>query len=73
MDHVINAITTFYEIEIEQLVEEWKSGEYKKLSDCPSYGSCRAMNDAIFVLEKYYYGERKSSTVKDEIKWRTEF
>ena len=71
MDHVINAISSFYEIEIDYLAEEWISGKYKKLSDCPLYASCKAMNDSILVLEKYYYGERKTSTVSEEIKFRT--
>ncbi|WP_404443397.1 hypothetical protein LG307_14675 [Sutcliffiella horikoshii] len=73
MDHVINSIMKFYEIEIDYLVEEWASGEYKKLSDCPLYASCKAMNDAIFTLEKYYYGERKTDTIQEEIKWRTSY
>lgn len=45
---------------------------YKKLSDCPFYESCKAMNDAKAVLERYYYGKKKSCSVGDEIKWRTE-
>jgi hypothetical protein len=71
MDHVINSIKSYYEIEIDFLVEEWTSKKYKKLSDCPSYASCKAMNDAIVRLEKYEYGERKTMTVQDEIKWRS--
>jgi len=70
MDHVINAIKPYYEIEIQELIEEWFSKKYKKLSSCPSYASCKAINNAIYELEKYYYGERKTLTVQDEIKCR---
>lgn len=70
MDHVINAIMSYYEIELDELVQEWASEQYKKLSDCPSYASCKAMNNAIYELEKYYYGKRQTLTVKEVIKWR---
>jgi hypothetical protein len=71
MDHVIDKIRTYYEIEIDYLVEEWISDKYTKLSDCPSYAACKAMRDSMVVLEKYYYGEGKTITVSDEVKYRT--
>ncbi|MEG6615348.1 hypothetical protein V6C27_02745 [Peptococcaceae bacterium 1198_IL3148] len=67
MDHVIDGIKTFLEISMDYLREEWRSGEYKKLSDCPSYLECKAMVDAIHILEKYYYGEHKTMSVRDNI------
>ncbi len=68
MDHVIDGIKEYLDIELELLTEELQSGKYKKLSDCPSYGSCKAMVDAIHVLEKYYYGEAKTLPVKELVR-----
>lgn len=73
MDHVINSIMSHYEVTLDWLVEDWTSGQYKKLSDCPWYSDCKAMNEAIGVLEKAYYGEKKIMSVRDVIKWRTSF
>lgn len=55
MDHAINSLNTFFEIELDHLYDEWKTGEYKKLSDCPSYGHASAYRQAINVLKKFYY------------------
>lgn len=65
MDHAIEAVKMHLEPELDFLKEEWSSGEYKKLSDCPTYSSAKAMVDAIHVMEKYYYGEHKTLSVKD--------
>jgi hypothetical protein len=70
MDHVINKINLYLEISMDQLIEEFKSNEYSKLSECPSYHECKAMVDSIHVLEKYYYGEAKTQTVKKQMEWR---
>jgi len=63
MDHVIEGILTHLNIEYDELVFESRSKKYSKLSECPSYGACKAMVDAIHVLEKYYYGEIKTMSV----------
>ena len=65
MDHAIDALKMYLEAEIDDLIEEWRSDEYQKLSDCPSYASAKAMVDAIHIMEKYYYGEHKTLPVKD--------
>lgn len=69
MDHVINAINSFLDAYYDCLLEEWKGGkgDYKKLSDCPSYTDCKALVDAIHVLEKAYYGKPKSLSIRDRI------
>lgn len=65
MDHAIRSLEGHLESSLILLKEEWKSGEYKKLSDCPFYGACKALVDAIRVLEKYQYGEPRTSSVKE--------
>lgn len=65
MDHVINAIMAFLNVEIEYLRKETSSGSYKRLSDCPSYKDCKAMVDAIHVLERAAYGEIGTPPVKE--------
>jgi hypothetical protein len=57
MDHAIDSINMFFEISLDYLYDEWLTGEYKKLSDCPSYGECFTYKKAINVMKKYYYGE----------------
>ncbi|WP_047152164.1 hypothetical protein [Aneurinibacillus tyrosinisolvens] len=69
MDHVINGIMQYLDIEIGYLREQWESGQYYKLSDCPSYKECKAMVDAIHVLEKYYYGKHVTMSVKEMVKF----
>ncbi|MEH6943661.1 hypothetical protein [Bacillus sp. JJ722] len=70
MDHAINALMPFYEIELEYVAEELSSGQYAKLSECPSYQSAKALLDAIRRMERYYYGEAKTMSIRDEMEWR---
>lgn len=64
MDHVINSIWSYLDMELDELRQEWQHGNYPKLSDCPAYGACNAMVNAIHELERYYYGEVKTASVK---------
>lgn len=70
MDHAINALQSFYEVELDILADELKSGTYAKLSDCLSYESAKALLDAIRTLERYYYGKARSASIREEMKWR---
>jgi hypothetical protein len=57
MDHAIEVLKGFLYAELAELRDEWKDGKgaYKKLSDCPSYKTCKAYVDAINTLVKAYY------------------
>lgn len=55
MDHAIDALRVFYDIALDELKEDWNSGQYKKLSDCPSYSETKAYREAMNVLIKAYY------------------
>ena len=64
MDHAVNAIKPYLDVEVEALTEEYHSGKYKSLAECPSYGACKALVGAIHVIEKYYYRKKKTLIVK---------
>lgn len=53
MDHVLNAIESHYNAYLREFMEEWRTGGYKKFSDCPSYGEVKAIIDAMNCLRKY--------------------
>lgn len=69
MDHVIDGIKAHLEPTLDWLREEYRSGKYGKLSDCPSYGECKAMVDAVHVLEKQYYGKTQTLSVKRQLEF----
>jgi len=54
-DHAIDSLRVWFDIEYEVLKSEWKSGQYKKLSDCPSFNGATAYRDAMNVLIKACY------------------
>lgn len=60
MDHAWNSLEPFYQAEAECFLEEWKSGEYKKWSDCPSYERLRAIIQAANIIRKYLGWDRLS-------------
>ncbi len=70
MDHAINSLQPFYEVTLDQFVEEHRSGKYKKLSDNPYYEEVKALIDAMNILRKYLgWGTIK---LKDEVKFYME-
>lgn len=55
----------FYEAEMDNVVKEFNSGKYKKLSECPSYPYAKVLVEAIHKLELFQYGARRTMGVKD--------
>lgn len=55
MDHVMDYISEYMESDADELKEEYKSGKYSKLSDCPSYGTVKAYCEAYNILAKAWY------------------
>jgi hypothetical protein len=53
MDHAIDALRPYLEVEIDCMRSEWKSGSHAKFSDCPSYSAVKTLIDAMNVLRKY--------------------
>lgn len=58
MDHVWNSLEPFYQVEAEYFLKEWKSGDYKNWSDCPSYESLRTIIKAGNIIRDYLGWER---------------
>ena len=54
-DHAIKSLKTWFDIAYEDLKKEWKSGQYERLSDCPSFQTAAAYRDAMNVLIKGCY------------------
>ena len=52
MDHVIEYILSYMNSEKMDFVNEWKSGVYRKISDCPTYPYIKAYCDAITILNR---------------------
>mgnify|MGYP001005608994 CR=1 FL=1 len=53
MDHVLNSLRPYLEVELDMVTEEWRSGEYGKLSECPSYDSLKTLVGAANIIRKY--------------------
>jgi len=70
MNHIIDKISDYMEMDEGLFVEEWKSGQYKKISDCPNYFAVKAYCDARNILSKYYNGKAEYQTPKDIINER---
>lgn len=70
MDHAINSLEPFYEVTLDQFVEEHRSGKYKKLSENPFYEELKALIDAMNILRKYLGWEKIK--LKDQVKFYME-
>ncbi len=70
MDFAINHIWEYSEYARNELVQEWSSCKYKRLSDCPSYAEVQAYCRAYNALIDYYYApeQRHHQTPKSVIK-----
>ncbi len=54
MDHAIESLQSFIDAVFDyDFLPEWKSGDYKKYSDCPSYAELKALVDASNIMRKY--------------------
>lgn len=69
MDHAINALRPYVEVELDEVKREWKSGEYRKISECPSYEAAKALIEAIHRLERYYHGKAQTVSIREHLKW----
>ena len=52
MDHVIDFILDYMQMDKDDFRQEWESGKYKKISDCPTYPYIKAYCDAIKALNR---------------------
>ena len=52
MDHIINFIIEYMQADKEDFINEWQTGKYKKISECPTYPYVKAYCDAITILNR---------------------
>lgn len=66
MDHVLNSISSFYDVYLDEFMEYQREGKYKKLSDNPMYEEIKAIIDAMNCIRKYlgYENIKLSEEVK---------
>ena len=55
MDHAIEGLQVYFDLAFEELLEEWKSGHFQRLADCPSCKEVNAYREALNVLVKACY------------------
>ncbi|EOR25316.1 hypothetical protein A500_10580 [Clostridium sartagoforme AAU1] len=67
MDHAINSLQPFYEVTLDQFIEEHRSDKYKKFSENPYYTEVKALIDAMNILRKYLGWE--TIKLKDEVEF----
>jgi hypothetical protein len=67
-DHAINSLKTWYDIAYEELKKEWKTGEYDRLADCPSFKAAHTYREALDVLIKgpQSFNEKRLKSLIDE-------
>ena len=53
MDHVINSLEPFYEVNLRIVADEYKSGAYEDFTECPTYKELKALVDAMNSLYEY--------------------
>ena len=74
MDHAIEKVRIYFDISLDELYDEWKTGDYKKLSECPSYEEASTYRKAMNVMRNYYYHDYQPHTLKEEMEsyiWMT--
>ncbi|MGG0656492.1 hypothetical protein [Rummeliibacillus pycnus] len=54
-DRAINNLRTWYDSEYEALKDEWKSGQFERFTNCPSFKSTSAYRKALNILIEERY------------------
>jgi len=67
IDHVLEAVSSHYEVYRDLFIEEHRMGNYKKLTDNPYYDEIKTIIDAMNILRKYLGWE--TINLKEEVKF----
>ncbi|MGU9476598.1 hypothetical protein ACV31L_01145 [Clostridium perfringens] len=67
MDHLIDKFEPHIDWAWDFFYQEWKTGNYKKFSECPSYHELKTLLDSVNILRAYIGWER--ITIKEKIQW----
>lgn len=53
IDHLIDNFDVYIDWAFGDFYQEWKSGQYKKFSECPSYYELKTIINSVNHLRKY--------------------
>jgi hypothetical protein len=53
MDHAVDALQPFYEVNLRLVAEEYESKKYKSIEDCPTFKELKAITEAMNSLHRY--------------------
>lgn len=67
MDHVLEKIRSFYEIYLDDFLDEQQTGNYKKLSENPYYEEVKALIASMNPLREFLGYKRL--ILSDEVKF----
>lgn len=65
MDHIVNIILDYAKSDFSDFAQEWDSGQYKYLDQCPGYYMIQAYCDAVNVLSRCSDSTHDPLTPKD--------
>ncbi|EFV74939.1 MULTISPECIES: hypothetical protein [Cytobacillus] len=51
-DHALQSLKTWFDIAYEDLKKEWITGQYGKISDCPSFEVAATYHEAMTILQR---------------------
>jgi len=68
MDHAIDYLRESMYMDTDLFLEEWRTGQFTSIKECPSYEYVKAYCDAINALTKVYYGKEASKYTITPIK-----
>lgn len=53
IDHLIDNFDVYIDWAFNDFYKEWRSGQYRKFSECPSYGELNTLLNSVNPLRKY--------------------
>lgn len=68
IDHLIDNFEVYIDSSFCDFYKEWKSGQYKKFAECPSYYELKALINSVNHLRKYIGWEALS--IKEILEYR---
>lgn len=68
IDHLIDKFDVYIDSSFSDFYDEWKSGQYKKFAECPSYSELKTLLNSVNHLRKYIGWEALST--KEMIAYR---
>lgn len=67
MDHAIEYLIDYMQFDKSEFIKEWTSGDYEKISECPSYNTVKTYCEAINLMSKFYCNSKYYSVTPNQI------